>query len=254
MMSDTGAYGDLPISRLRSAYRHFGKRLLDLTLGILLAAAVLPILLVLAIPTAVSVHAWPFFIQRRVGLHGRLFWFPKLRTLPPNTPRAADKYAIRQLEIRPFSAFLRRTHLDELPQLLVVLSGRMSLVGPRPELPEILERYPAEFAAARAQVRPGCTGLWQISVDSNGLIFQAPQYDDYYIRSISFRLDSTILLRTIPACLFERFKTRLDGAPRQSSEAPRDWIIESGSMIGEADRAHRALESDEIPPVLRGPG
>jgi Bacterial sugar transferase len=113
-----------------------------------------------------------------------------------------------------------------------------SLVGPRPELPEILERYPAEFAAVRAQVRPGCTGLWQISVDSKGLIFQAPQHDNYYIRSITFRLDTAILLRTIPACLSERFKTRLDGAPRQFSDAPRDWIIDSGSMFVEADQAH----------------
>jgi lipopolysaccharide/colanic/teichoic acid biosynthesis glycosyltransferase len=209
-VSSFEAHQSAPSPHVRSAYRRFGKRLVDLTLGTLLAAAVLPVILVLAIPTAVSVRAWPFFFQRRVGFHGRLFWVPKLRTLPPNAPCAADKYAIRSLAIGRFCAFLRKTHLDELPQLLVVPSGRMSLVGPRPELPEILGRYPAEFAAVRAQVRPGCTGLWQISVDSKRLILEAPQYDNYYVRSISFRSDVAILLRTIPACLFERFKTRLD--------------------------------------------
>jgi hypothetical protein len=85
--------------------------------------------------------------------------------------------------------------------------GWMSLVGPRPEMPQLLARYPSEFAAARLQVRPGCTGLWQVSESSTKLIYETPEYDLAYVHNVGLLLDAWILGRTLrmwatgfPAC------------------------------------------------------
>ena len=91
--------------------------------------------------------------------------------------------------------FLRRTSLDELPQLLNVVQGSMSLVGPRPEMPFIVEQYtPAQ--RQRLQVKPGITGLWQLSGDRAFLIHENIEYDLYYIRHCNFFMDLAILLHT----------------------------------------------------------
>ena len=82
-----------------------------------------------------------------------------MRTLPTTAPRYATKYELVRLRIPAFSLMLRRLHLDELPQLLHVLAGKMSLVGPRPEMPNLYCAFDAEFAERRVSVRPGCTGL-----------------------------------------------------------------------------------------------
>jgi lipopolysaccharide/colanic/teichoic acid biosynthesis glycosyltransferase len=91
--------------------------------------------------------------------------------------------------------WLRRTSLDELPQLINVLKGDMSLVGPRPEMPFIVERYNANHRQ-RLQVIPGLTGLWQLSADRAFLIHENIQYDLYYIRHRNFFMDLAILLHT----------------------------------------------------------
>ena len=91
--------------------------------------------------------------------------------------------------------FLRRTSLDELPQLLNVLQGNMSLVGPRPEMPFIVEQYTPRHKQ-RLQVKPGLTGLWQLSGDRNYLIHENIEYDLYYIQHRNFFMDLAILLHT----------------------------------------------------------
>jgi lipopolysaccharide/colanic/teichoic acid biosynthesis glycosyltransferase len=92
--------------------------------------------------------------------------------------------------------WLRRTSLDELPQLINVLKGEMSLVGPRPEMPFIVERYNVSHSQ-RLNVIPGLTGLWQLSADRNFLIHENIQYDLYYIRNRNFFMDLAILLHTV---------------------------------------------------------
>src|SRR5439155_24639230 len=112
---------------------------------------------------AISLRAWPFFVHERVARDGELFRFLKLRTLPPSAPRYASKYEIRTVQRSRLTAWMRQRHLDELPQLLLVVAGKMSLVGPPPEMAELHGSMEPAFARARTQVRPGCSGLWQIS-------------------------------------------------------------------------------------------
>lgn len=174
-----------------------GKRTFDVFVGGLLCLLALPVILVTATGAAVTLRAWPFFAQRRVGRDGRVFQFVKLRTLPVHAPRYAGKYELGHLEVPAFCKLLRLLHLDELPQLYLVVSGRMSLVGPRPEMPYLHEQLDLGFAARRTGVRPGCTGLWQVSDHCHEMIFEHPEFDEHYLRNRSLRLDLWILGRTM---------------------------------------------------------
>lgn len=174
---------------------------MDLVVGSALALAAVPLIIVLATAGTAVWRANPFFVQERIGAHGRTFRLWKLRSLPVRAPAYADKYALDAVPIPWFGRMLRRLHLDELPQLFHVLSGKMSLVGPRPEMAFLHERMPDDFAAARVSVRPGVTGLWQISPAVQGLILEAPEYDRAYIAAPRVRLDLWILYRTLVQAL-----------------------------------------------------
>lgn len=172
------------------------RRALDVAVAATLVLVTLPVMLMSALASAAALRSSPFFVQRRVGLDGEEFKFIKVRTLPPSTPRYIDKHNLDQRGIPAVCRVLRRLHLDELPQLLLVLTGRMTLVGPRPEMRSLHDRMPTPFAAERTAVRPGCTGLWQVSEACTSLISAAPEYDRYYIEHRSLRLDLWILWRT----------------------------------------------------------
>lgn len=189
-----------------------GKRLLDVVLGTVLAIAALPVILVLAVGVALSLQTWPFFVQRRLGRSGRSFPFPKLRTLPKATPRYASKYEI-PTDIGRLATFLRRSHLDELPQLLIVPLGWMSLVGPRPEMPEEFIPAPRWFVETRTRVPQGCTGLWQISPHTHLMLHEAPEYDLFYARHASLRLDLWVLWRTLLQTFFRAEPVRIGDVP-----------------------------------------
>ena len=142
-----------------------------------------------------------FFSQTRVGEDGRVFTMYKFRTMYKETdpfqqkPTRADDPRITMM-----GKFLRRLSLDELPQLWNVIRGEMSLVGPRPEMPFIAEQY-TSVERERLNVKPGITGLWQISADRGKDIHAHLEYDLYYIREWSLFLDLAILLRTILSVL-----------------------------------------------------
>lgn len=172
------------------------RRTVDILLSATLLAAVLPLLLVVVLVSAVALRAWPFFTQDRVGEGGELFRFLKVRTLRPEVPGYVDKHQLDVDRIPAVCRLMRRLHVDELPQLLLVLRGRMSLVGPRPELACLHEELPPAFAELRTSVPPGCTGLWQISESCTDLIGAAPEYDRFYLEHRSWRLDLFVLVRT----------------------------------------------------------
>jgi len=173
------------------------KRTIDLVAGTILALLSLPVILLLAVASAVNLRAWPFFVQIRIGHKGVPFRLVKLRTLPVSFDHYADKRAIGAIRLSWLSRTLRRTHLDELPQLFLVPFGRMSLVGPRPEMAFLHEQMNPSFARRRTEMRPGCAGLWQIGQSCAGLIAEAPEYDLYYVDNQSLMLDLWIVWRSV---------------------------------------------------------
>jgi lipopolysaccharide/colanic/teichoic acid biosynthesis glycosyltransferase len=172
------------------------KRAFDVVVSGGLLLLVLPVIVIAAVASAAALRAWPFFTQDRVGRGGELFRFLKIRTLPVDVAAYTDKHQLTDVEIPPVCRLMRRLHLDELPQLLLVLRGRMSLVGPRPEMAYLHESMPEGFSELRTSVRPGCTGLWQVSESCIDLISHAPEYDCFYLTNESLRLDAWILFRT----------------------------------------------------------
>jgi lipopolysaccharide/colanic/teichoic acid biosynthesis glycosyltransferase len=126
-----------------------------------------------------------------------MFRMTKIRTLPPRTPAYVSKYELHDVRVPRICQLMRNLHLDELPQLFLVPLGKMSLVGPRPEMAALHARLDPEFAALRTSVRPGCSGLWQIGRSSHRLIVEAPEYDRLYVENASIRLDLWVMWRTL---------------------------------------------------------
>ncbi|WP_414707626.1 sugar transferase [Rhodovulum sp.] len=194
-------------------YRAGFKRMLDLVLVVVSAPFSVPLILLLALLVMTDGHR-PFYTQLRVGRNGKSFRLWKLRTMVPDADRILEEYLARnpvaRLEwnatqklkcdprITPVGRLLRKISLDELPQLINVLNGTMSLVGPRPMMVSQKPFYPG---TAYYDLRPGITGLWQIS-DRNDCDFagRAP-YDERYHQVLSFWTDLVILLRTVAVVL-----------------------------------------------------
>lgn len=190
-----------------------GQRVLDLVIAMPAALLTLPLLLLACALSFASFRANPLFAHTRVGRDGARFRFVKVRSLPPSAPAAADKYTIRAVGTTRIGAFLRRSKLDEIPQIWLVLAGQMSLVGPRPEMPKLTTHFHPAFATARTAVRPGVTGLWQVSDAADGLIYESPEYDLFYLTHHTLRLDVWILWRTLRYLLPGRQPLKLDDVP-----------------------------------------
>lgn len=186
---------------MRTSHIDIGKRMFDLTVAIVLIVVTLPVLVVATVGSTIALRTWPFFTQTRVGLGGERFRFVKLRTLPRDAPRYISKCELAYLRVPWFSQVLRRSHIDELPQLLLVIRGRMSLVGPRPEMPYLHEATPDAVARMRTSIRPGCTGLWQVSKHCTSMIHEHPEMDAYYVEHQTLRLDLWILFQTLQLML-----------------------------------------------------
>ena len=179
------------------------KRLMDITIAALGLFFTAPAIAVLAWLVWRQDRHSPFYLQERMGIDGRVFRIIKLRTMPPDAeaqtgPTFADDADPR---CTPLGAVLRRTHLDELPQLINVLRGDMSLVGPRPERPYFIEQFMEDLPhyMARHKVRSGITGCAQINglCGRHGSIAERLKYDIYYIENWSIWLDLKILLLTV---------------------------------------------------------
>ena len=199
-----------------TGYRRLVKRALDLGGALVLVLLLAPVLLVIALVVRLTSRGPALYRSTRTGMYGRQFTVLKFRTMH----RGADGVRAELLELNevpggilfkirrdprvaPFGRFLRRYSLDELPQLFNVLAGSMSLVGPRPPLPDEVERYCSQ-TRRRLLVKPGMTGLWQVSGRSDLPWDEAVRLDLYYVEHWSLGLDLAIVLRTIWAVLSGR--------------------------------------------------
>jgi exopolysaccharide biosynthesis polyprenyl glycosylphosphotransferase len=172
------------------------KRLCDFFGSLVLLVLASPLLLLLALIIKLDSRGAVLFRQERVGRIGKLFQMYKFRTMHASAaPYDYSPGSPGDPRITRVGKFLRRTSLDELPQLFNVLRGNMSLVGPRPEMTFIVERY-TERQMQRLEVKPGITGLWQLSGDRVFQIHENIEYDLYYIQHRNFFMDLAILLHT----------------------------------------------------------
>jgi exopolysaccharide biosynthesis polyprenyl glycosylphosphotransferase len=177
-------------------FHAFSKRVLDLSIAIVALLVFGPLLAGIALGVKLSSAGPVFFRQLRVGQNGVRFEMYKFRTMFTRAPQyARSPESGMDPRITSLGRWLRRLSLDELPQLINVLWGEMSLVGPRPEMPFIVERY-TTAQRRRLVVKPGITGLWQLSADRDRAIHENLEYDLYYVRNRSLWMDCAILLHT----------------------------------------------------------
>lgn len=193
------------------------KRVLDVVIALSGIVLLAPLLLLCFVLTIATSRGPALFRHRRVGFGGKSFECLKFRTMAVDAserlrhllatdPQAAAEWAsTRKLRNDPrvtaFGAIMRKSSLDELPQLFNVLKGEMSIVGPRPVTEEELERYASSIGAYLA-CRPGITGLWQVSGRSSTTYDKRVAYDTFYAQNWSVALDAKIIIVTIPAVLF----------------------------------------------------
>lgn len=189
------------------------KRAFDVAVTLLTAPITIPVTAIFAALLAFELRGSPFFVQRRIGYKGRPFDMYKLRTMRHAAPGEEDRYEIedfstfvfspsgeRHPRLTRFGAIARKLSVDELPNLVNVLKGEMSLVGPRPEIPAIVQQYPEHYHR-RHDALPGITGLAQVSGRSDLTYDETLSYDLRYVDCHSFRTDLHILWRTLSLVL-----------------------------------------------------
>lgn len=208
----------LPVPAQRRIYADYGKRIFDLTALLLMAPVILPVVF-LIVGLVMLTGSKPFYSQERVGRAGQTFRCWKIRTMVADAdavlarllkedPALAKEWAVNQKLARDpritlMGRFLRKTSLDELPQLWNVLCGEMSLVGPRPFTPDQRDLYPCDGLGRLAylEMRPGVTGLWQVSRRNRGSFAERAHYDTAYAKSLSFLGDMRIIFLTVAVVL-----------------------------------------------------
>lgn len=184
------------MERISSFYAKHGKHLFDASAAFCLVLLFAPMMVLIAVLIKLTSRGPVFFSHKRVGLNNELFLIYKFRSLHTDTPSYSEKpNSTEDVRITLVGKWLRKTSLDELPQLFNVLKGEMSLVGPRPEMPFLAEHY-EPWENQRHLVRPGMTGLWQLSPRRRGSIREGIPVDLEYIENLSLWNDLKILLRT----------------------------------------------------------
>ncbi len=212
--------GDLLVLRYRynllRPLNIWTKEVIEFVLTVLVLILLLPIFGIIALLVKLSSPGPVFFKQPRIGKDGKIFTCIKFRTMyqnaserlaellnkDPEIKREWERYAriTNDPRVTKIGRFLRRTSLDELPQLFNVLCGEMALVGPRPYLPEEMKRV-GDYVKTIVRVRPGMTGLWQVSGRAELPFEERILLDEYYIRNWSLWLDFSIVMRTLKAVL-----------------------------------------------------
>lgn len=197
----------------RGMYPRIGKRLLDVSFVLLALPFALPLVIIAALLLIIE-SGHPFYFQDRIGKNGKVFRIMKLRSMVPNADKLLAEYLAGNPEAReewdkkqklendpritPVGSLLRKTSMDELPQLWNVLRGDMSIVGPRPMMVDQRDLYPG---TAYYTVRPGITGLWQVSRRNSTSFAARTHFDAYYCRTVSLTKDIGIIMRTVTVVL-----------------------------------------------------
>lgn len=179
------------------------KRIIDIVLSLIVLIVFSPIWIVVSILIKLNSKGPIFFLQDRPGYHKKIFKVYKFRTMKPGSEKMFKGKEVMKDDNRVTSIgkVLRRTKIDEIPQVLNVLKGEMSLVGPRPERISSLEDYDDEISK-RLNMRPGMTGLAQVSGNIHLNLNDRYKLDVYYVENYSLNLDFKIILRTIGVVLF----------------------------------------------------
>jgi undecaprenyl phosphate N,N'-diacetylbacillosamine 1-phosphate transferase len=186
-------------------YALFGKRSLDLCLSIFLLIVLSPLFLILTVIVWLSDGKNPFFVQKRPGRNDKLFSILKFRTMI-NALEPEGNLLPDEVRITPLGRILRKTSLDELPQLVNILTGEMSFVGPRPLLPEYLPLY-TPIQRRRHLVLPGLTGLAQVRGRNLLRWHEKLELDVRYVDTLSLRLDLTIMCQSLFIVLTQKGTT-----------------------------------------------
>ncbi len=211
--STSSPFGVVTVPGRRGIYRNGVKRFFESALILLSAPIVVPVVLVLAVFSLQDGDS-PFYWSRRVGKNGKTFKMLKLRTMVADAEGLLEKYLAENEDARiewksaqklkndpritRFGRFLRKTSMDELPQLWNVLIGEMSLVGPRPMQPEQRALYPG---LAYYALRPGITGLWQVSDRNDSEFAKRADFDRQYDEEMSISMDISLLAKTFGVVL-----------------------------------------------------
>lgn len=193
-----------------SPYVRWIKPTFDRVVGLVALALSLPLIALIGAAIWITMGAPVFLAQDRVGLRGRVFRLWKFRTMAPDRRttqlewlgenRRQTHKSANDPRITPLGRWLRATRLDEIPQLVNVVSGDLSLVGPRPEMAAIVAQYEA-WQHRRHAVKPGVTGLWQISDQGDKLLRDCTEMELAYLEQVSLKTDMRIIALTIPAML-----------------------------------------------------
>ena len=199
-------------------YRNFFKRIIDFTLALIALIVLSPLMSVVAIVTAIKMKGNPFFIQPRPGKNEKIFKLIKFRTMVDNAEDMIASFNPEQKKeweenfklkddprITKIGKFLRKTSLDELPQLINILKGDMSFVGPRPIVEDELSWY-GDNKEKLLSVKPGLTGWWAVNGRSDVPYPERCDFELYYVDRVSFGFDLLILVKTLGAIV------RKDGA------------------------------------------
>ncbi len=205
-------FSGIPLLTLKepvlTPYQRFHKRIFDVIVTLIILVPTLPLMAIIALCIKLDSRGPVFFLQKRVGEGGKPFTMFKFRSMVHGVAWKQEEIVAYDENGNPLhkhpndprvtrvGRFLRRTSLDELPQLFNILMGDMSLVGPRPEMPELVDRY-EEWQRKRFEVPQGLTGWWQVNGRSTKPMHLSTEYDLFYIRNYSIWLDVQILGRTV---------------------------------------------------------
>lgn len=193
----------------KNSYFYFSKTLFDFFFSLIAIILVSPLFLLTSILILIIDRQWPLFSQERIGLNNKSFIIYKFKTMKKVDSKSPFAKLLKELEadgivykdqkdprITRLGKLLRKTSIDELPQLINVLKGEMSLIGPRPLVPILLKDFP-EIIEARSLVKPGITGLWQVMARAqNQSVFSMIKWDFDYIQNFSFKQDLFIFFKT----------------------------------------------------------